>query len=100
MCLSISLEFLFLVHFSGGKNLCQDNDSECDRKEEDDVSDNDLEILGEQSGKSDTTNSTGDSSGGTEAPVKNVKIILTEEEEKFDKQSIHRVYYVLLYNIH
>jgi hypothetical protein len=47
MCLSISLEFLFLVHFSGGKNLCQDNDSECDRKEEDDVSDNDLEILDE-----------------------------------------------------
>jgi hypothetical protein len=47
-----------------------------------------------------TVCSTDTVSGGTEAPVKNVKIILTEEEEKFDKQSIHLVYYVLLYNIH
>jgi hypothetical protein len=60
-----------------------DNDSEFDEEDEDYVSEHDLEVLGEQSG---TVESTGSVSGGTEAPVKKVKIILTEKEEKFAKQ--------------
>ena len=50
-----------------------DNDSERD-EEENDVSENDLKIVGEQSGTVDTTNSTDTVSGGTcrtEAPEKN-----------------------------
>ncbi len=48
-----------------------DNDSDRDAEEEDDASDNDLEILGEQSGTVHVTNSTGDPSGGTETcPIK------------------------------
>jgi hypothetical protein len=62
-----------------------DNDSERDGQEEDDVSDNDLEILGEQSVTADTTNSTGDASGGTESPVKKTKTILTEDQGTFAK---------------
>jgi hypothetical protein len=41
-----------------------------------------LEIVSEQSG---TTDSTDAASGGTEAPVKKAKIMLTEEEETFAK---------------
>ncbi len=44
-----------------------DNDSDRDGEEEDDVSNNDLEILGEQSGTADSTCA---ASGGTEALVK------------------------------
>jgi hypothetical protein len=46
-------------------------------------SDNDLEIVSEQSGTADSTD---DASGGTEAPVKKAKIILTEEQETFAKK--------------
>ena len=53
-----------------------DNDSEGDEEEDDDDSDNDLEIVSEQSGTADSTD---DASGGTEAPVKKAKIMLTEE---------------------
>ena len=56
-----------------------DNEGERDGEEDggeedDDYSDNDLEIVLEQSG---TANSTGAASGGTEAPVKKVKITLS-----------------------
>ncbi len=54
-----------------------DNDSEGDEEEDDDDSDNDLEIVIEQSGTADSTD---DTSGGTEAPVKKAKIMLTEEQ--------------------
>ena len=66
-----------------------ENDSECDGEEEDDVSDNVLEILGEQSGTPDETNSTDTASGGTcrtEAPAKKTTINLTEVEERFVKK--------------
>ena len=63
---------------SGGEiSFRSDNDSERDGEEEDDAFDNDLEILGEQSGTVDVTNSTGDASGGTETPVKKSKTMLT-----------------------
>ena len=55
---------------------------ESDRDGEEDDADNDLLIVGEQSG---TTDSTDASSAGTEAPVKKAKITLTEEQEKFAK---------------
>ncbi len=61
-----------------------DNDS--DGEEEDDVSDNDLEILGEQSGTEDTTNKTDDASGGTETTAKKAKIMMTEQEQTFVKE--------------
>ena len=47
-----------------------DNDSHRDGEEEDDVSDNDLEIMGEQSGTPDATDSTDTASGGTEVSDK------------------------------
>ncbi len=59
-----------------------DNDSEGDEEEDDNDSDNDLEIVSEQSGTADSTDVV---SGGTEAPVKKAKIILTEEQEAFAK---------------
>ena len=71
------------------RNL-SDNDSERDGKEEDDTSDNDLEMLGEQSGTTDETNSTGDASGGTEAPAKKVKTMLTQDQETFAKMFLPR----------
>ena len=73
------------AHFAVVVESMSDNDSERDAEEEDDASDNDLEILGEQSGTADTTNSTGDASGGTEAPAKKVKTILTQDQETFTK---------------
>ena len=51
--------------------------------DDDNVSENDLEIVGEQSG---TTDSTRTVSEGNEASVKKTKIMLTEEEEKFAEQ--------------
>ena len=51
--------------------------------DDDNVSENDLEIVGEQSG---TTDSTRTVSEGNEASVKKANIMLTEEEEKFAKQ--------------
>jgi hypothetical protein len=60
-----------------------ENESECDGEEDDDDSDDDLQIVGEQSGTSD---STGASSAGTEAPTKKSKITLTEEQERFANQ--------------
>ncbi len=60
-----------------------DNDSEVDEEEDDDDSDNDLEIVSEQSG---TAASTDAASGGTEAPVKMTKIMLTEEQEAVAKK--------------
>jgi hypothetical protein len=60
-----------------------ENESECDREEVDDDSDDDLEIVGEQSG---TADSTGVSSAGTEAPAKKTKITLTAEQEEFAKK--------------
>ena len=60
-----------------------ENEIEHDGEEDDDDSDNDLQIVGEQSCTSD---STGASSAGTEAPAKKVKITLTEEQERFAKQ--------------
>ena len=67
-----------------------DNEGERDGEEDggeedDDDSDNDLEIVLEQSG---TTDSTGDASGGTEAPAKKAKITLTEEEETLQRSSV------------
>jgi hypothetical protein len=61
-----------------------DNDSECGAERglvEDDASDNDLEILGEQSGTTHATNSTGDASGGTETPPKKAKTKFYEHPE-------------------
>ena len=52
------------------------DESDFEGEEHDDDSDNDLQIVGEQSG---TADSTGGSSAGTEAPAKKVKITLTEE---------------------
>ena len=52
-------------------------------EEDDDYSDNDLEIVLEQSG---TADSTGAVSGGTKAPTKKAKITLTEEEENVAKK--------------
>jgi hypothetical protein len=49
----------------------------------------DLEILGEQSDTTDVTgntNSAGAASGGTGAPAKKAKIMLTEEEQTFAKK--------------
>ena len=60
-----------------------DNESECDGEEDDHDSDNDLQIVGEQSC---TADSTGASSAGTEALAKKAKITLTEEQERFAKQ--------------
>ena len=60
-----------------------DNDSERDGEDDDNVSDNDLEIVGEQSSTVDSIRS---ESGGNEAPAKKAKIMLTEEEETFVKQ--------------
>ena len=60
-----------------------DNDSERDGEDDDNVSENDLEIVGEQSGIADSTRT---ASEGNEAPVKKAKIMMTEEEEKFAKQ--------------
>jgi hypothetical protein len=60
-----------------------ENESEGDREEDDDDSYDDLEIVGEQSS---TADSTGASSGGTEAPAKKAKITLTAEEEEFAKK--------------
>ena len=60
-----------------------ENESERGGEEDDDDSDNDLQIVGEQSG---TADSTGNSSAGTEAPAKKAKITLTEEQERFAKQ--------------
>ena len=56
-----------------------DNVSDRDGEEEDDISDNDLDILGEQSGTVDTTNSTDrdTGSGGTESPAKKTKMLMT-----------------------
>ncbi len=59
-----------------------ENESERDGEDDDD-SDDDLEIVGEEPG---TTDSTGASSAGTEAPAKKAKITLTAEQEKFAKQ--------------
>ena len=73
------------THSATVAKYLSDNDSERDGEEEDDTSDNDLEILGEQSGTADTTNSTGDASGGTETPVKKTNTILTEDQETFAK---------------
>ena len=47
------------------------------------VSENDLEIVGEQSGPVDSTL---DASGGNEVPDKKTKITLTEEQETFTQQ--------------
>ena len=52
-------------------------------EEDDDYSENDLEIVLEQSG---TADSAGAASGGTESPAKKAKITLTEEEENFAKK--------------
>jgi hypothetical protein len=52
-------------------------------EEYDDYSENDLEIVLEQSG---TVDSAGAASGGTESPAKKAKITLTEEEENFAKK--------------
>ena len=60
-----------------------DNDSECDGEDDDSVSENDLEIVGEQSGPVDSTL---DASGGNEVPDKKAKITLTEEQETFTQQ--------------
>ena len=73
------------AHFAVVVESMSDNDSERDAEEEDDASDNDLEILGEQSGTADATNSTCDSSGGTEAPAKKAKTMLTQDQETFAK---------------
>ena len=51
--------------------------------DDDNVSENDLEIVGAQSGTADSIHA---ESGGNEAPAKKDKIMLTEEEEKFSKQ--------------
>ena len=59
-----------------------DNHSECDGEQEVDFSDNDLEILSEQSGTVDATNSTNTESGGTEVPDKkgtNKSFIITDK---------------------
>jgi hypothetical protein len=64
-------------------------ESVSDNDSEDDVSDNDLEILDEQSDTSDVagdTNSTGGTSGGTETPAKKTKIMMTEQEHEFVKK--------------
>ena len=63
-------------------------ESDIDTEEEECESENDLEILGEQSDTVDVTgntNSTEDSSGGTETSVKKTKIILTENQQTFVK---------------
>ena len=65
-----------------------DNEGECDGEEDggeedDEYSDNDSEIVFEQSGTADSTDTV---SGGTEAPAKKAKITLTEEEENFAKK--------------
>jgi len=52
-------------------------------EEDDDYSENDLDIVLEQSG---TADSAGAASGGTEAPAKKAKITLTEEEENCAKK--------------
>ncbi len=65
------------------------SESVSDNDSEDDVSGNDLEILDEQSDTADVTgdtNSTGGASGGTEAPVKKTKIMLTEQEQTIVKK--------------
>ena len=59
------------------------NDSERGGEEDNNVSDNDLKIVGEQSG---TVHSTGTASGGTESPAKKSKITFTEEQEAFAQQ--------------
>ena len=64
-----------------------DNDSERDGEDDDNVSENDLEIVGEQSGTTDSTHTT---SGGNETSVKKVKITLTEDQEGFVQQFLLR----------
>ena len=71
------------AHSTTMAECVSDNDSERDGEEDDNVSENDLEIVGEQSC---TPDSTGDSSAGSEVMVKKTKITLTEEQERFVKQ--------------
>ena len=65
------------THLVGVTESMSENESECGGEEDDDDSDNDLKIMGEQSG---TPDSTGTSSVGTETPVKKTKITLTEKQ--------------------
>ncbi len=65
------------------KEQIQVDGEEDGAEEDDDYSENDLEIVLEQSG---TVDSAGAASGGTESPVKKAKITLTEEEENFAKK--------------
>ena len=78
---SESLNVLTLpAHSTTVSESVSDNDSERGGEEDNNVSDNDLEMVGEQSG---TTDNTVDASGGTEAPAKKAKIMLTEEQERY-----------------
>ena len=84
---SKTLNLMMLPEYSATMTECvSDNDSERDGEDDDNVSENDLEIVGEQSGTADSTRA---ASGGNEAPVEKTKIILTEEEEKFTEQFQH-----------
>jgi hypothetical protein len=68
------------AHSVAAVESVSENEIERDGEEHDDDSDDDLQIVGEQSC---TVDSTGASSAGTEAPVKKGKITLTEDEERF-----------------
>ena len=61
-------------------------ESESDAEEEGFVSENDLEIMGEESHtveEAGNTNSTGAASGGTETPAKKAEVMLTPEHQAF-----------------